>query len=55
MGKDNNNYITGEEIGSIYVSMYKDINTGLPFFLVKPENDDVLQASYIIEDTLYYY
>lgn len=47
--------IIGEEIGTVSVSMYKDINTGLPFFFVNSDNDDVSQLSYIIEDTLYKY
>ena len=49
------NKIVGEEIGSIIVSMYKDKCTGKPFFYVKAENEDVLQVSYVIEDTLYYF
>lgn len=51
----NHNDIIGEEIGTVCVSMYKDVNTGLPFFYVKSENEDVLPVSYVIEDTLYNY
>ena len=47
------NRIVGEKVGTVLVSLYKDRKTGLPFFYVQPENEDVLQVSYIIEDTLY--
>ena len=47
--------IVGEEIGTVSVSMYKDINTGLPFFYVRSENEDVLPVSYVIEDILHNY
>lgn len=47
--------IVGEEIGTVSVSMYKDPSTGLPFFYIQSENEDVLQLSYIIEDTLHYF
>lgn len=49
----NNNNIIGEKIGTVLVSMYKDNSTGLPFFHIQSSNEDVLQISYIIEDTLY--
>lgn len=42
----------GEQIGTICVSIYKDKETGLSSFHVNPENEDVLQVSYVIEDTL---
>lgn len=47
--------IVGKEVGTVSVSMYKDLDTGLPFFYVKSDNTDVLQLSYIIEDSLFYY
>ncbi len=50
---NNSQMIVGEKIGTVLVSMYKDKNTGLPFFNIQSENDDVLQVSYIIEDSLY--
>lgn len=53
-----NNYkkeIVGEKVGTVAVSMYKEKETGLPFFGLNPDNEDVLQLSYIIEDTLYKY
>lgn len=53
--KFNQDNMLGEEIGTVCVSMYKDINTDLPFFYVKSENEDVLPVSYVIEDTLYKY
>ena len=51
----NSQEIVGKEIGKVSVSMYKDINTGLPFFYVQSENEDVLPLSYVIEDTLFHY
>lgn len=47
--------LVGEVVGTISISVYKDIETGLSFFYVKPENENVLQVSYIIEDVLYKY
>lgn len=47
--------ITGEAVGTVSISMYKETTTGLPFFDVKAENDDVLQLSYVIEDILEYF
>ena len=43
--------IEGEKVGSVHVSMYKDSNTRLPFFFIKADNEDMLQVSYIIEDS----
>jgi len=45
--------IVGEKVGTVSVSMYKDKTTGLPFFDVQSENDNVLQVAYVIEDILY--
>lgn len=47
------NKIVGEKVGTVSVDIYKDKKTGLPFFYVKSENENVLQVSYVIEDTLY--
>lgn len=49
------NKLVGEEIGSVHVFMYKDVVTGKPFFYIEADNEDVLQLSYVIEDTLYYF
>lgn len=45
---------TGEKIGTISVSVYKD-NTGHSFFRINSENDNVIQMSYVIEDVLKMY
>lgn len=45
--------INAEEVGEIMVSVYKDTDTNLPFFEVTPDNEEVEQVAYIIEDTLY--
>ena len=44
--------ISGEEIGSVSVFMYKDKFTNLPFFYVEPENEEVLPLSHAIENIL---
>lgn len=44
--------IEGEKVGTVHVSMYKDTSTRLPFFFIKSDNEDMLQVSYIIEDSL---
>lgn len=44
--------IEGEKVGSVLVSMYKSSTTRLPFFFIKADNEDMLQVSYIIEDSL---
>lgn len=49
--KDNKK-VKYEKVGTVHVSMYKDASTGLPFFFVEADNDDMLQVSYIIEDSL---
>lgn len=53
--KNKTSKIEGEKIGTVFVSMYKDISTGLPFFHIQSENENVLQVSYVIEDSLYYF
>lgn len=52
---ENHNNISYEEIGTVSVSMFKNNKTGKPFFEINADNDDVLQLSYIIEDTLFNY
>ncbi len=44
--------IEGEKVGTVHVSMYKDTSTRLPFFFITSDNEDMLQVSYIIEDSL---
>lgn len=51
----NNNQIVGKEIGIVSVHMYKDIETGSPFFYIDAENKDVLHLSRVIEKTLMNY
>lgn len=46
--------IAAEKIGNISVSIYKD-KTGSSFFRINPENDNMLQISYVIEDVLKMY
>ncbi len=50
-----NDEIVGEKIGTVTISMYKEINTNLPFFHIQADNEDMLQLSYVLEDTLYNY
>lgn len=45
--------IVGKEIGTVSISMYKDIESGHKFFRINTDNENVLQLSYIIEDFLY--
>lgn len=47
--------IIGEKIGTVCISVYRDAETGLPFFYVKSDNDNVIQISYVIEDMLHKY
>ncbi len=49
------NEIIGREVGQVCVHMYKETGTDLPFFYVEADNENVLQLSYVIEDTLYKY
>ena len=44
--------IHGEKVGTVHVSLYKDTTNGLPFFFIEPDNEDVLQVSDVIEDSL---
>lgn len=41
-----------EEVGTISISIYKNKQTGLSSFHIDAENDNVVQVSYVIEDTL---
>lgn len=54
---DSNNYnkLIGEKVGTVLVSMFKDKNTNKPLFYIEADNEDMLQVSYVIEDTLYYF
>lgn len=45
----------GETVGTIFVSIFKDVQTGLSSFCVNAENDSLLPVSYVIEDTLKLY
>lgn len=51
--KNKTSRIEGEKIGRVSIDVYKDNLTQLPFFHVQSENENVLQVSYVIEDTLY--
>ena len=51
----NNKKSDAEKIGTVSVSVFKNKNTGFSSFSVNAENDDVLQVSYVIEDTLKMY
>lgn len=51
--KNKKNKIVAKKIGDVSISMYEDTNTGLPLFYVQSENENMLQVSYAIEDTLY--
>lgn len=44
--------IHGEKVGTVHVSLYKDATNGLPLFFIEPDNEDVLQVSDVIEDSL---
>lgn len=52
---NSHNNMNYKEIGTVSVSMYKNAQTGKSFFQINADNEDVLQLSYIIEDTLYNY
>lgn len=54
---DSSNYnkLIGEKVGTVLVSMFKDKNTNKPLFYIEADNEDMLQVSYVIEDTLYYF
>lgn len=45
----------GETVGTIFISIFKDVQTGLSSFRINAENDNVLPVSYVIEDTLKMY
>lgn len=52
INQNNSTKIEGKKVGTVHVSMYKDTSTRLPFFFIKADNEDMLQVSYIIEDSL---
>ena len=47
--------IVGEEIGCVYMHMYKETTSNLPLFRINTNSDNVLPLSYIIEDLLKFY
>lgn len=51
MNTENNN-IVGKSVGSVTVHMYEENFTGLPIFLVNPDNKHMLPVSRVIENTL---
>lgn len=51
--KNKKDKIVAKKVGDVSISMYEDIDTGLPLFYVQSENENVLSVSYAIEDTLY--
>ena len=53
--KKSEDCMIGEKCGTITVSIYKEINSGSPIFHIRPDNEDVLPVSYIIEDVLALY
>lgn len=48
----NNKRIDGQKVGSVNISMYEEVETGLPFFYVKADNKHVLPLSRIIKHVL---
>lgn len=48
----NKNQIVGKKVGTISISMYEELETGLPLFYVQAENKHVLSISHAIENTL---
>lgn len=48
----NSKGISEKEVGTISVSVFKDTKTGDSSFCINSENDEVIQVSYVIEDTL---
>lgn len=41
-----------EKVGTVSVSMYKEKITDKPLFFLQLDNENMLQVSYVIEDTL---
>ena len=50
-----NNKIIGRKYGSILISVYKTKSSDHSFFVIKPENEEVLEIADIIEDALKLY
>ncbi|MCI8640541.1 MAG: hypothetical protein HFJ59_01510 [Clostridia bacterium] len=48
----NSKSISGKEVGKISICVFKDTKTGLSSFYLDTDNEDVMQISYVIEDTL---
>ena len=46
------NRIICEEVGTVCISMYEDKSTGLPFFYVDPDCENVLHLCDVIETAL---
>lgn len=44
--------IVGKKIGTVSIHVYKELNTNSRFFYIESENQAVLPASNIVEDTL---
>ncbi len=55
MNNINNKKSDVEKVGTISVSIYKNKNTGFSAYSIDADNDDVIQVSYMIEDTLKMY
>lgn len=49
---NNNKKIMGKKVGTIFVSMYEENETGLPYFDIQAENRHLLPVLNAIENTL---
>ncbi len=47
--------LIGKKVGTISLSMYRDMSTGLRFFYLKSRNKNMSDVLDVIEDTLYYF
>lgn len=47
-----NQTITGKEVGTVYVSMYEESETGLPIFRIQPENRHLVPICRTIANAL---
>lgn len=52
MNNEDDNVVIGKSVGSVIVHMYEENFTGLPIFLINPENRHMLPVSRAIENTL---
>ena len=50
-----NKKITGRIYGNILISVYKTVDTNHSMFVIKPENEEVLDVADIIEEALKMY